>query len=235
MAGPRPEAARDRKGRVSTGYHFDREYRERAKLEDGTPVLLRVVCPEDRERLRSGFDRLSAESRYLRFMGRKSQLSEAELTALTTLDGECHFAIGAVRAGPGGEEGEGLGVARFARVPGEPEVAETAVTVVDAVQRQGLGSLLLRRVAAAARERGVRRFRGEIMLRNEPMRRLLEEYVDVSVTQLDRDVLRVQVELPSFRRLMADPDAGPLGRILAHVATGHIRIRLGEVLLKRRQ
>jgi RimJ/RimL family protein N-acetyltransferase len=215
-------------------YHFDDSYREETELRDGTPVLLRVVRPEDRERLREGFGRLSSESRYLRFMGRKTALSEAELTALTTLDGEDRFAIGAARPGPDGEPGEGLGVARFVRVPGEPDVAEAAITVVDEVQRRGLGSLLLRRLAAAARERGVRRFRGEILLRNDPMRRLLEEHLGASVTELDKDVLRVQMELPSYGRLMAaDGDTGLLGKILEQAASGGIVMRLGDVLLKR--
>lgn len=219
---------------MGSGYHFNGAYREEAELSDGTPVLLRLVRPEDRDRLRAGFGQLSPESRYLRFMGRKAALSDAELTSLTTLDGENRFAIGAVRPELDGEVGEGLGIARFARVPGEPDVAEAAIAVVDAVQRRGLGSLLLRRLAAAARERGVRRFRGEILLRNEPMRRLLEEHVSVTVTELDNDVLRVQMELPPYRRLMsATGDAGLLGRLLEQAASGGIAIRLGEVLLKR--
>lgn len=216
------------------GYHFDEAYREETQLADGTRLLMRVVRPEDRERLRRGFEGLSAESRYLRFMGRKAALSESELTALTTLDGEDHVAIGAARLEADGELGDGLGVARFVRVPDEPEVAEAAVTVVDAAQRLGLGSLLLRRLAAAARERGVERFRGEILPRNEPMRRLLEEHVDARVTARNGDGLRFEVELPTYRQLMGTARKGELlGRLLAQAARGEITMRLGEVLLKR--
>lgn len=213
-------------------YHFDERYREEAELADGSRILLRVVRREDRELLRRGFDRLSSVSRYMRFMGGRAELSEAELDALTTLDEVDRFAIGAIRTDPDGEL-EGLGVARFARLPDEPEVAEVAVTVVDAVQRRGLGSLLLRRLAAAARERGVTRFRGEILACNEPMRRLLAEHVDATV-ETDDDVVRVVVELPPLASLMAGADRGDLlGRLLAHAAGGGITMRVGEMLLKR--
>lgn len=214
--------------------YFDERYREHAELTDGTRVELRPIGPADRERLRRGFDRLSGRSRYHRFMGAKAELSEAELETLTALDGVDRFAIGAVRAGVDGAPDDLLGVARFARLPDDPTVAEAAVTVVDAVQRRGLGSLLLRRLAAAARERGVTRFRGEILVRNEAMRRLLAEHVDADV-EVDGDVVRVLVELPSRASLRSgEADRGDLlGRLLAQAAGGGITMRLGDVLLKR--
>lgn len=216
-------------------YRFDEDYREEAELSDGSRVLLRVLRPEDRPLLVRGFQRLSAESRYLRFMGSKAELSEEELESLLTLDGDDRFAIGAVGTDPRSGEPEGLGVARFARLPDDPEVAEAAVTVVDEAQGRGLGSLLLRRLAAAARERGVRRFRGDILSCNEPMRRLLASRVDVTVSEPEHGVVRVLVELPSFSTLMAEPDHGELlGRLLAQAAGGRLTVRLGSLLLKRR-
>lgn len=222
---------------MTTGdYHFDEGYREEAELGDGRRVFLRVVRPEDRALLVRGFERLSPESRYLRFMGTKVTLSEAELEALLDLDGEQRFAIGALRTTPGGGDGQGVGIARFARLPDEPDVAEAAVTVADEVQGRGLGSLLLRRLAAAARERGVRRFRGEVLLRNEPMRRLLEAHAEATVVDTGAETLRVLVELPSFDRLMRHGSgrSDALEWLLAQAAGGGLTMRLSEVLLKRR-
>jgi hypothetical protein len=107
--------------------------------------------------------------------------------------------------------------------------------VVDAVQGRGLGALLLRRLAAAARERGIRCFRGDVLACNEAMRRLLADHVAATV-EPDGDMLRVLVELPSFSTLMAVPgDAGDLlGRLLAHAAGGRMVVRTGDLLLKRR-
>lgn len=219
----------------ATDYTFDAQYREEAQLGDGTRVVLRLVQPADRELLRRGFERLSSESRYLRFMSVKPRLSEADLDALMDLDGEERFAIGAVRAAGDGGRSEGLGVARFARLPDDPEVAEAAVTVVDEAQGRGLGSLLLRRLAAAARERGIRYFRGEILVRNQPMQRLLEDHAAARVVSTGEGTMQVLVELP-------DPDgaaepSGPgelLERVLAQAAGGGLAMRLSDVLLKRR-
>lgn len=216
--------------------HFDGGYGEDAELSDGTRVRLRVVRPDDRERLRRGFGELSPQSRYLRFMAAKAELTERELDRLSELDGEDRFAIGALRLDASGVEGDGLGVARFARLPDEPAVAEAAVTVVDEVQGRGLGSLLLRRLSAAARERGVERFRGEILLRNRAMRRLLEEHGDVSVVDTGHETVRVLVELPSFESGLASSSerSNLLGRLLAQAAGGGLTVRLGDVLLKRK-
>lgn len=221
---------------MATPYHFDEQYREDARLRDGTAVRLRVVRRGDRELLRRGFERLSSESRRLRFMGPKPALSHDELDLLTDLDGVDRFAIGAQAVDPAVGEPAGIGVARFVRRPEEPEVAEAAVTVVDAWQGRGLGSLLLRRLAAAARERGVRRFRGEILARNEAMRRLLADQPTATVVEEHGDVLCVLVELPSFGALMAEPgqERDVLGRLLAQAARGSMSLRMSDLLLKRR-
>ena len=218
-----------------TSYRFDPRYREETELEDGTPVALRLLRPEDRELLRQGFEQLSSESRYQRFMSVKPELTETDLERLTDVDGEDRFAIGAVRLTDDGREGEGLGVARFARLPDEPEVAEPAVTVVDEAQGKGLGSLLLRRLGAAARERGVRFFRGEVLIRNERMQRLLQSHADARVVTRGDGTVQVLVALPLSDE--AEEDEGPgqlLLRLLGQAARGGLSMRLGDVLLKRR-
>jgi hypothetical protein len=93
----------------------------------GGTQTLRLVRPEDKELLREGFAQLSPTSRYLRFFAAKQDLTEAELVQLTELNGIDRLALGAVRERPDGER-EGLGVARFARDPAAPDVADAAVT-----------------------------------------------------------------------------------------------------------
>src|SRR5215813_10393760 len=140
---------------------FDADYREKVVLKGGTEVVLRLVRPDDKPLFVAGFARLSPESRYFRFFTGKDHLTDAELRYLTELDGENHLAIGAL-----GPDGQGAGVARFIRLAQEPEVAELAVTVVDSMQRKGLGRILSERLMAAARERGVKRLRAEILAEN---------------------------------------------------------------------
>src|SRR5512141_853673 len=93
------------------------DFREEHALRDGTRVVLRHVRPEDADTLRRGLTRLSPESRYRRFLEQVSQLTDAQVEYLTRVDGQDHVAIGAVTP-----DGEGAGIARFVRLPGEPQV-----------------------------------------------------------------------------------------------------------------
>lgn len=124
------------------------------ELRDGSKVLIRQVHRDDVPLLEEGFSRLSAESRRLRFLTDKPRLTRTELEYFTHVDHHDHEAIGARDA----TDGRGLGIARFIRDPDNPEVAEVAVAVVDDWQRRGLGTELLSRLFARARQEGVRRF-----------------------------------------------------------------------------
>jgi GNAT superfamily N-acetyltransferase len=155
------------------------------------------VRADDKERLREGFQQLSPESRYLRFHGAKTDLSEAELRYLTEVDGVRHFAIGAI-------DGErGLGVARLVQLDGEPGVAEAAITVLDEMQGKGLGTLLFQRLVAAAAERGIERIRCLVLGSNQPMQDLLRKLGGgESTVTVDSGVVTVEIALPAVR-----PDA----------------------------
>jgi hypothetical protein len=65
--------------------------------------------PADKELLRTGFERLSGQSRYARFFTPRTALSDDELRYLTEVDQEDHVAIGAASERDG--EQSGLGVA----------------------------------------------------------------------------------------------------------------------------
>jgi GNAT superfamily N-acetyltransferase len=202
---------------VDGHYFFDERYSETAALRDGSKVKLRLVRSSDAELLRSGFARLSAQSRYRRFHGAKNALSSAEIRYLTELDGVDHCAIAALDATEGREIG--LGVARFVRIRDEPKVAEAAVTVVDSAQNKGLGSLLLARLVSAARERGITKFRASVLSNNLPMLELVQA-IGPGVSQArDGDVVLLDIELPELSRDAASaPEHEPIRQFLAAVA-----------------
>jgi len=175
---------------------FSLDYVEHAVLRDGTPVRLRLVRPQDRETLRAGFDRLSPASRYARFLAPKTSLSEDELSYLCEVDHENHVAIGAVRDDDS-DPPIGLGVGRFIRLADRPDVAEAAIAVADEVQRQGLGRLLLLRLVAAAAERGVTRFRCEVLGTNAGMAALLAEIAPERSMEIGSGVMSIELALPS--------------------------------------
>jgi RimJ/RimL family protein N-acetyltransferase len=165
---------------------------ERVSLRDGSTVLVRPVRPDDRELFVAGWERMSSESRYRRFMSYKKKLSDRELDFFTHLDHDRHEAIGAIDI----ETGDGVGVARMHRSESDPELAEAAVTVVDDWQGRGLGGLLLNRLTDRAGELGVRRFEATLFTTNKAMLSLFQRLGCTRAQRQAPDVLEIDVELP---------------------------------------
>lgn len=189
---------------------FTADYVERATLRDGTHVLLRLVVPEDKPILSAGFARMSPERRYARFLSPKSRLTEAELAYLTECDQETHFALGAVRErGDGHGNPVGLGVARFIRLRDEHATAEAAVAVTDEMSKQGLGKLLFLRLCAAAAERGIERFRCEVLASNSSMASLLATVSPDRTVEVEDGVMSIEMTLPNVTPTRAPDDPAP--------------------------
>ncbi len=110
---------------------------------------------------------LSPESRYLRFHGTVTDLSEEQWRYLVSADGWNHVAVVAWKGRAV------VGVGRYIRLQQPPDAAEVAFVVADALQMRGLGSLLRDELVTAARRAGIRSFRAEVMRENRGMRRLL--------------------------------------------------------------
>ena len=191
---------------------------ENVVLADGTQVRLRAVRPSDKALLLEGFEELSEQSRYLRFLGTKPRLSEDELRYLTELDGDKHVALGAVRVREDGSE-EPLAIARFVVSNVDAQVAEAAVAVKDSMHGKGLGKLLLHRLASVAASHGVTRFRCTVLADNAAMHALL--------TDLDPEahVVRAASGAAEIELLVPQPDEDTavmrrrsLERFLARVA-----------------
>lgn len=143
-----------------------------AELRDGSAVTIRAIAPDDKERLRAAFHRLSPESRRRRFMTPADELSDEDLMYLTEVDHHRHEAL--VATDPG--SGEILGVARWVRQPGRREVAELAVAVVDDWQGRGMGSELVTQANARAREEGIERYHAIVSTDNVQVIEALERH-----------------------------------------------------------
>lgn len=138
---------------------------ETAALRDGTVVSLRFLQPDDVERIKAFFYRLSPESVFYRLLEYRTTISEAEARELCAVDGVRRVAIAALLetdAGPAI-----VGVGRYGLVEAnQPETAEAAVVVRDDYQGRGLGRVLMTRVVAYARAHGVKRFVATIHVNN---------------------------------------------------------------------
>lgn len=152
----------------------DPTWRVTRTLRDGTPVTLKPLLPEDREEFVRVFRTLSPQTRYFRFLSLAAEPSASMLDALTNVDQINHVAIAATIASPDLKTERGIGVARLVRLSDAPDVAEAAITVVDDVQRNGLGTLFLRELERAARVRNIRRVRAQVLGDNATMRAILE-------------------------------------------------------------
>jgi RimJ/RimL family protein N-acetyltransferase len=173
----------------------------RVVLRDGSKVVIRQVRSADAPLLADGFARLGPESRRLRFLRRKDELSAAELRYFTDIDHHDHEALGALdHAG-----GRGVGVARYVRDTGDPQAAEIAVTVVDDWQGRGLGTELLARLSGRARAEGIHRFTALVSADNAAMAGLLRS---VSASPVHREHGTVEYEIPLAPS--EEPCDGPL-------------------------
>jgi GNAT superfamily N-acetyltransferase len=169
--------------------------------------VLRPFGPEDGDLLVAGFERLSPESRYRRFLAPVPRLSPSLRAVLTGVDGVDHCAWAAMAE----EDGEmvGVGIGRFVRLA-DPAAADAAVTVVDAYQGRGIGARLLDVLVLEALDRGITRFEGVLLAENTPSQRMLAR----AGAHLERDggaLLRFTLDLPARARYLQPADGGPAG------------------------
>jgi GNAT superfamily N-acetyltransferase len=119
-------------------------------------------------------------------------LTEGELSYLTELDHEGHEALVAVT-----ETDEIVGVARYIRDPKDPGRAEAAVTVCDEWQGRGVGSTLLRLLAARASDNDIGLFTGICLADNREMLQLFDELGPTVRHRQEGEVVEVEVTLPT--------------------------------------
>jgi RimJ/RimL family protein N-acetyltransferase len=209
-------------------YRYGESYEETVQLSDGQRILLRPVRPSDKRMLLDGFERLSPDSRYARFMAPKSTLTERELRYLTEVDGRDHFAIGAIRKHLVSKP-EGVGSARFVRLSDQPDTAEPAVTVLDSFHGKGLGSIMLQRLIEAAWERDVRWFCTELLADNTASRRMIEALSpDVTFRHSGDGAIIATLPVPEPDQTPTAPgffDGTPIRKLLSYVARANVSVR----------
>jgi RimJ/RimL family protein N-acetyltransferase len=162
-------------------------------LRDGSEVRVEPIRPEDKDALARGFEQLSEQSRYRRFLAPMDRLSPTMLAYLTEVDHHDHEALIAFDGG----SRDVVGVARYVR--GEGTSAEAAVTVGDDWQGRGLGTALTSLLAGRALEEGIDRFTALLLAENKEMIALLESVGHVTVTGRDSGTLQVEVPLEAER------------------------------------
>lgn len=176
---------------------YDDAFEHRFTTADGEDMILRRIRPSDKPLLVAGMQRYSRESIFRRFMTQKQTLTDAELVYLTETDGVNHIALGVGHYAKDGDQTrlEGVAIGRCVRLVSNPEAADFALFVGDPWQRKGVGTLLLTHLAAAARERGIKEFQGEMLTRNEPMQKLVRALAPGAHWQVQGEITQVEFDL----------------------------------------
>ncbi|MBK5543484.1 GNAT family N-acetyltransferase [Pseudomonas sp. TH04] len=119
-------------------------------LKDGRHVLIRPLTEKDRDREYAFIQRLSPESRHMRFLAQINEPSTAMLDQLMDTDNAQRMAYVALTH----ENGEliEIGVSRYAATG--KQTCECAITVADEWTHLGLGTHLMKHLIQAARRNG---------------------------------------------------------------------------------
>jgi acetate---CoA ligase (ADP-forming) len=179
-------------------------------LRDGSTLRLRPTTPADQELLLSFFDRLSPESRYLRFQG-------AGIVDARTVEPFLHTDFDATVSLVGELEGEAVALATYVRLR-DPHRAEVAFAVADTLQGRGVGTRMLERLAAHAARVGIDEFVAQVLPQNAAMLRVFRDAGYTASRQLAGGVVEVELELEQteqVRTAMDERDHVAVARSLA--------------------
>jgi acetyl coenzyme A synthetase (ADP forming)-like protein len=130
-------------------------------LADGRVVQVRPLSTDDLVAVRALLDGLTPQSLRMRFFSPRAP-SDVELTKMLDVDYRDRFTLGVEMAG------ELIGMGSY-HYDSERASAEVAFTVADAHHAQGIGTLLLEHLVAAALSNGIQRFDAHTLGDNRQM------------------------------------------------------------------
>jgi GNAT superfamily N-acetyltransferase len=137
------------------------------------------VEPDDAERVRRLFQRLSPESIYRRFFTLFPAPPAGVLRRLTTVDHGDHEALAVL------DDDEIVAIASWDRPVHDGDEAEIAILVEDAWQHKGLGRALVRMLTGEAARRGITVLNATVLADNHPARHLAATVADPDSVVLD--------------------------------------------------
>jgi acetyltransferase len=172
-------------------YPDELEHEER--LPGGERVVVRPIRPEDAGIERDFVAGLSDQSRWWRFQSGLRTLTPEMLARFTQIDYDREMALVAI-AEEGGVDRE-VAVCRYVTLP-DALACEYAIVVADHWQGRGLGRLMMSRLIAIARERGLREMVGWVLADNAGMLGMMSKLGFAAASDAeDRRLKRVTLAL----------------------------------------
>lgn len=193
MPSRRPDARRGTKPSASVrAPNRISPYRpRRVRLRDGREVTVRAVVEADAPEIVQAFERLSADSRYLRFMQHKKQLADAAVErGVHPRPGRDAVFVATIPAA------DGIDIVGAVQYVGVDETkgrtCEFAVTVADDWRNIGLATTLLRSLIRRARRDGYATLEGLVIAENAAMLEVARKlHFETAQTPGDATLLRV--------------------------------------------
>lgn len=141
-------------------------------LRTGKSLKLRPIRPDDKDRLKDFFYRLSPHTRYLRFQYAKEHITDQELKHFSEVTPPDRYAYVATTGEA--EKEQIMAVARWDVLP-DRKTAEVAFTVMDNVQLHGIGTILLEELSRAALAYNITVFKAQVLDENTRMLEVFDE------------------------------------------------------------
>ncbi|NEO29237.1 MAG: bifunctional acetate--CoA ligase family protein/GNAT family N-acetyltransferase [Symploca sp. SIO3C6] len=173
---------------------YPTQYVSPGTLNDGTPITIRPIRPEDEPLIVQFHKTLSEESVYFRYfhlikLGMRT--AHERLTRICFIDYNREMALVADYKNPETEKHEILAVGRLSKLHGINE-AEFAMLVGDPYQRRGLGTQLLERLLQIGRDEQLDRITAEILAENVPMQKVSEK-VGFRLHRVGNDLVKAEI------------------------------------------
>ncbi|MHA1638048.1 MAG: GNAT family N-acetyltransferase [Candidatus Thorarchaeota archaeon] len=155
------------------GTYFPIEYETRSEIPsaEGPPinVLLRLIRPDDSDRIKDLFYALGEETIFYRFLTPLQQIRRQTLQDFYFVDQESDISIVAVISENGDSDCEKIVAAGRYLLDPLTNQAEFALVVQDGYQNVGIGTFLLAHLMRIAKSKGVRSFVAYVHPKNIPM------------------------------------------------------------------
>jgi len=145
-------------------FPYPTEWERALELDDGTPLLLRPVRPEDEELFRNFFQKVSEEDLRLRFFQAIKHFSHEFIARLTQLDYARSIALVALDP----ESGDMLGAVRL-HADADYQHGEYSILIRSDLKGHGLGWKLMQLMLEYARWQGLKVVDGQVLRENRTM------------------------------------------------------------------
>ncbi|WP_066382256.1 bifunctional acetate--CoA ligase family protein/GNAT family N-acetyltransferase [Anabaena sp. CA = ATCC 33047] len=166
-------------------------------MNNGTPVTIRPIRPEDEPLLVQFHETLSEESVYFRYfhlMKLSHRITHERLTRICFIDYDREMALVVEQQQPNNGTRQILAVGRLSKLHGS-NAAEFAILVSDRHQCQGIGKELLRRLLQVGRDEQITHITADILADNRGMQKVCEKLGFRLQRTSDTTVMKAEIAL----------------------------------------